>query len=70
MEASYFNHVAEFKRLKARRQFMQALSSLDAAIESCPCDEALPTLAAWRDEMLPLTKPQTFLARVLGGVRV
>lgn len=69
MDGSYFNHVAEFKRLKARREFHQAMKSLDAAIDACPCDEALPTLAAWREDLLPMTKPLTLVARLMGGVR-
>jgi hypothetical protein len=62
----YLRDIAEYRRFKACKRFEAAMTALDAAIEHCPIDEALPTLAAYREELEPLTRPAPAWKRWLG----
>ena len=55
--SDYQSNLFEYHRLRASKHYQAAMTSLDAAIATCPVDEALPTLAQWRQELEPLTKP-------------
>jgi hypothetical protein len=66
---AYQTNIGEFRRLRASKRFQAALTALDAAIAECPCDEAIPTLAAMREELEPLTRPAPFWKALLFGAR-
>jgi hypothetical protein len=63
---AYQENMSEYRRLRASKHYGPAMTALDAAITTCPCDEALPTLAAWREELEPLTRPVPVWKQWLG----
>jgi len=63
---AYQESMSEYRRFRACRKFQAALTALDHAIANAPIDEALPTLAAWREELEPLTRPVPVWKQWLG----
>ena len=63
---TYHTFMREYRQMLAVTDYKHALEALDAAIAECPCDEAIPTLAAMREELEPLTRPAPVWKRVLG----
>lgn len=67
----YIKSRSAYQRAKASGNWEAANKAILEAIEACPVDEALPTLAAWREEAAERVKPVSRVAKALGlGVRV
>lgn len=66
---AYDMDMRHYRRAKAMGDWQGALAFLDKAITLCPCDEALPTLSALREEAATHAKPKSFLAKMVLGVK-
>jgi hypothetical protein len=66
---AYETHMRAYRTFKTVGTYDEALKELDAAIVCRPCDEALPTLTAMREELVALVKPVSWWARALGVAR-
>ncbi len=63
---AFETEMALYRRNMELRDWQKALLALDRAIELAPCTEALPTLMAYRDYLVPKTQPKPWYRIVWG----
>jgi hypothetical protein len=63
---TYHDHMRQYRRFKAVKDWKNALVEVEAAIQVCEVDEALPVLTAFRDEVAAQIKPQPWWMRLMG----